>query len=195
MWTLNQEQIAPVTTRIGIEYGAVRLSFREMVDLWCENAEFRTFFNATIAAQPFEACFWESVPVTAQTLGAPYECVVIDAPSLARLPPDPDAFRSHFDVAPASEVLAFPNLGGDAMLVVPAPRADVDCYTHIGRFVRTAPAAQVDMFWRTIGQALRERISSAPLWLSTSGLGIAWLHVRLDSRPKYYQHKDYTRRR
>ncbi|MGI9175867.1 MAG: DUF6940 family protein [Rhodothermales bacterium] len=24
------------------------------------------------------------------------------------------------------------------------------------------------------------------MWLSTAGGGVSWLHVRLDSRPKYY---------
>ena len=29
------------------------------------------------------------------------------------------------------------------------------------------------------------RIDDRPLWLSTAGDGVAWLHVRLDQRPKY----------
>ena len=28
-------------------------------------------------------------------------------------------------------------------------------------------------------------------WLSTSGLGVYWLHVRLDSYPKYYTYRPY----
>jgi len=27
--------------------------------------------------------------------------------------------------------------------------------------------------------------------LSTAGMGVYWLHVRLDTRPKYYQHTPY----
>jgi hypothetical protein len=42
-----------------------------------------------------------------------------------------------------------------------------------------------------VGDAVARRLSSAPLWLSTSGLGVAWLHVRLDERPKYYTHAPY----
>ena len=33
----------------------------------------------------------------------------------------------------------------------------------------------------------------APTWVSTAGGGVAWLHVRLDSAPKYYTHRPYTR--
>ena len=31
----------------------------------------------------------------------------------------------------------------------------------------------------------------ATRWLSTSGLGISYLHVRIDKRPKYYSHQEY----
>ena len=39
--------------------------------------------------------------------------------------------------------------------------------------------------------AVAARLSDRPLWLSTSGAGVAWLHVRLDDRPKYIQHAPY----
>jgi hypothetical protein len=38
---------------------------------------------------------------------------------------------------------------------------------------------------------MAERIGEAPVWLSTAGMGVAWLHVRLDSRPTYYGHRPY----
>jgi hypothetical protein len=46
---------------------------------------------------------------------------------------------------------------------------------------------------RATGAAVAARLSARPLWLSTSGLGVAWLHVRLDSRPKYYSYAPYRR--
>lgn len=30
------------------------------------------------------------------------------------------------------------------------------------------------------------RLGVRPVWLSTAGMGVSWLHVRLDARPKYY---------
>ena len=29
------------------------------------------------------------------------------------------------------------------------------------------------------------------IWLSTHGLGIPWLHIRIDTIPKYYSYKNY----
>ena len=41
------------------------------------------------------------------------------------------------------------------------------------------------------GQAIRENLGPIPRWLSTAGLGVPWLHLRLDTRPKYYQYGPY----
>ncbi|MFO1021395.1 MAG: hypothetical protein U0903_11970 [Planctomycetales bacterium] len=30
-----------------------------------------------------------------------------------------------------------------------------------------------------------------PVWLSTAGAGVPWLHVHLDDQPKYYSHAPY----
>ena len=35
------------------------------------------------------------------------------------------------------------------------------------------------------------RLGTAPVWLSTAGAGVSWLHVRLGDRPKYYGHAPY----
>lgn len=54
--------------------------------------------------------------------------------------------------------------------------------------MRRAPRLQVRAFWSAVATAVEERLarSSRPLWLSTSGLGVAWVHARLDERPKYF---------
>src|SRR5262249_53632010 len=149
------------------------------------------FFTASICQSPFEAFFWETPPVTKQRLDRAFEFVLVEGGPLSRLRPDPSAFAAQFSSRPSEEVLTFPNLGGDAILVVPAPLAAQDCYTHLAKFLRQAPRSQVDAFWRSTGQAMEDRISSAPTWLSTAGMGVSWLHLRLDSRPKYYRYEPY----
>jgi len=37
----------------------------------------------------------------------------------------------------------------------------------------------------------RRLTQPVPTWLSTAGGGVAWLHVRLDTRPKYYRYNPY----
>ena len=43
-------------------------------------------------------------------------------------------------------------------------------------------------------QALLQRLGARPVWLSTAGGGVDWLHVRLDDRPKYYRHREWRQR-
>ena len=40
-------------------------------------------------------------------------------------------------------------------------------------------------------QLAASALSDQPLWVSTCGLGVYWLHVRLDSFPKYYRYAPY----
>ena len=86
----------------------------------------------------------------------------------------------------------FENLGRDAVLVVPSPNGPESDYGNIMAFTRRAPTAQNHALWSTVGRTMLQRVSDRPVWLSTAGGGVAWLHVRLDSRPKYYGFREYT---
>lgn len=114
----------------------------------------------------------------------------MNAPPLARVAPDPDAFEAHF--GPKADVVAFDNLGGDARLVAPCPRAGDRVYTHLAAALRGAPADQIDRLFERVGAELGARLEAhRVVWVSTSGLGVYWVHVRLDERPKYYTHAAY----
>lgn len=123
-------------------------------------------------------------------MGRDSEMVLVASDALARSVPDPTPFARELARA-AGDVACFPNLGGDALLVVPVQRTQVGAYAHLASFVRSAPSLQVDRFLSVLGTAIAERIGDAPLWVSTAGLGVSWLHVRLDTRPKYYRHDPY----
>lgn len=169
------------------------LTFTEVIGLLENSAEFRSFFTRSIQEAGYDSYFWEVPPVSTSTVDQPFEFVVVEGASLEFLRPDPKPFAEHFAVQGSASVIAFPNLGGDALLVVPTSvSSDASCYAHLGRFLREASSDQVDAFWQTVGRSMRQRISASPLWLSTAGMGVSWLHLRLDSRPKYYRHKEYA---
>jgi hypothetical protein len=191
MWTSRTHQIDPQTTKVILSGDRRDLSFRDVIGLWQNSDEFREFFKALIIECPFDAFFLETPPVTQQTLDRSFEFVLVEGASLSRLRPDPSPFRSQFSSRQSEGVLTFPNLGGDAILVVPVPLTDDGCYTHLAKFLRNAPRSQIGALWRSTGLAMQTRISSAPTWLSTAGMGVSWLHLRLDSRPKYYRYEPY----
>ena len=191
MWTSHLHQIDRQTIKATLSGDSRVLLFRQVIELWQNSSEFRDYFTSVIIQCPFAAFFWETPHVTRRTLDRSFEFAMVESTSLSHLRPDPAPFTSHFLSRPSETVLTFPNLGGDAILVVPAPLTDRACYTHLAQFLRNAPKSQVDAFWRAAGLAMQSRVSDAPIWLSTAGMGVSWLHLRLDSRPKYYRHEPY----
>ncbi len=169
-----------------------RLSYAEVIDLWQRDEGFRNYFRSLLADASYEAYFWETPPVTRRTVDRPFQFAVVESSQHSRVHPEPDAFRSHFASSEVEQtVLTFPNLGGDALLVVPRPLGPLPAYAHLGVFVREAPATQIHALWQAAGAALESQIGTRPIWLSTAGLGVYWLHLRLDSRPKYYRYQPY----
>jgi hypothetical protein len=191
MWKSHPETIDSETIRSSLTHDGKFISFREFVDLLQTSQEFRSFFAATIAESPFQAFFWETPPVSNQTLDQQFEFVVLKGHSLFQLRPDPSPFESQFLKQPTEPVLTFANLGGDALLIVPRPIDNHASYTHLANFLRNAPKFQVSALWKCAGAAVQKRISDLPMWISTAGLGVSWLHLRLDSRPKYLRFEPY----
>lgn len=185
MWTSRSEELADRRgLRLAIELGSRPASVADVLRAWQTDVDFRSLFNALLADVPFAAFRWETPAVTSSTVSQPFEFVILDSPGLAR-PADPTAFAEQFD-EDAADVAVFSNLGGDAIIVVPYPVAEPSAYGHLAAFVRHAPEPQRQALWKAIGEAMGRRVGIEPVWLSTAGAGVPWLHVRLDDRPKYY---------
>jgi hypothetical protein len=158
---------------------------------WREDEAFGAWFNQALADAPFAAFRWETPSLVTKNLQRPFEYVLIDSPGLAKRP-DRESFAAQFREADAGQtVVSFANLGRNAVLVAPCPVGPDDAYAHLGDFVRFAPEVQRSELWQRVGEALAARVSDKPVWLSAAGAGVAWLHVRLDDQPKYYQHDPY----
>ena len=168
------------------------LSWSGVIDRWQNDRAFRGFFMSLLVDAPFPAYFWETPPVTISTIDKPFEFILADNHALVGVRSDQHAFADHFASAGADEsVIEFANLGGDAILVVPCPDEPQAAYSQISEFARHAPDDQQHQLWAMVGAALERQLGAEPVWLSTSGLGIYWLHIRLDTTPKYYTHDPY----
>ncbi len=156
-----------------------------------EDEKFRSFFINLLRDVPFKAYQWETSPVQSSSVDQPFEFVVSSTPGID-LPPDPATFKQYFSALGKGETIAvFDNLGKDATLIAPAPGRQDRNYSHIAVFTEQAPDQQQHALWQKVGEITRGHISNQLLWLNTAGGGVAWLHVRLDSRPKYYRHGPY----
>jgi hypothetical protein len=186
-WTLNESMLTPGTLVVQLQ--ATR---REMVRALCDDAGLRSALTASLRRAPFAAFAWEMPPFAPDSLDRPAEFVVVEHLALARAVPDHAPFDQ--SLGATTPVATFANLGGDAVLVVPHPASAPDA-AHLAQFVRSASPNVADALWTAVGLAVTTCLQSGPLplWVSTAGLGVSWLHVRLDQRPKYYRHRPYAR--
>ncbi len=176
--------------RVAIEDDSSPVSYAEVIRQWQNNSDFRSFFIDLLLDSPFPAFRWETPPVTIATADQAFEFVLIDSPEIS-LAPDPAAFAAYFKKTGPGGAVEFPNLGGDAILIAPCPDDSKSDYGHLAAYLHNSHVSQQHLLWELVGSAMQRRISSKPVWLNTAGGGVAWLHVRLDDRPKYYVYAPY----
>lgn len=62
----------------------------------------------------------------------------------------------------------------------------------MAKFLKYGEQKQINEVFKRVGESILEEIESQKMiWLNTAGLGVIWLHVRMDIRPKYYKTKRY----
>lgn len=192
MFQSKKEAINPRTDHYQISAAGKAITWAETLQLWQDDEAFRDCFVAILADSPFAAYRWETPPVTGETLDRKFEFVLVDSPGLVRSA-DRRTFAEQFAEADEDGIVVFENLGKDALMIVPAPASPDSTYDQLAGFMRSAPPEQIHALWRNVGQSMQRRVGDDPIWLSTAGGDVAWLHVRLDSRPKYYHHAPYKR--
>jgi hypothetical protein len=168
------------------------LTIREVLAGWRGSEPFRDLFVAELAASPYRAFFWEMPPVSLEVLTNPFECAVIGSEALAGMRADDSDFAEYL-IGAADSVASFPNLGGDALLIAPSKISNADCYAHFAAFLRGGPRGQQHALFHLLATETENLLNAGRrFWISTSGLGVPWVHVRLDTSPKYYQYRPYA---
>jgi hypothetical protein len=177
------------------------VSVYQWAKLLTQNDEYIHSFTSLLKNAPMKAYFFETKGVNYSTSQEEsFEFVLIESSYLyqfAGVEQDPVTFSEHFEHCIDNEFgCVFENLGGDSILIAPKPLTTENAYGHLAAFVRRAPTDQLLQVWKLALQAYLERLESvrpsAPVWLSTDGTGVRWLHIRLDPRPKYYDYRPFA---
>lgn len=181
------------------------LSFIQVFQLMKDSDEcFMRSFTKLFFDFGFESVFFECTPINFELLSIKiFEFVLIPAPSLNDITADILPFSSQLSSKDCQnkDVVSFNNLAGDAKLVVPCYKTNynINSYSHLQRFMRSASKRQILNLFSAVSETAmavlnaRKKLDNKNqnLWISTSGLGVYWLHVRLDSKPKYYNYINY----
>jgi hypothetical protein len=189
MWEYIEDKIDSDISKYTITQNGRVMSVGEAVNLLCTSKEFRIFFIELLQSSSHNAYFWEVRPISIDTTSQKFEFVIVNAPSLSKNNADNAPFIKYFNQD--THVTSFFNLNRDAKLIVPIGIGNLNQYSHIANFVRYAPLEQVEIFWKKVGEEIHNSIERVEKWVSTSGLGVHWLHVRIDTKPKYYSYQPY----
>lgn len=162
-----------------------------MLSLWDGDTKFVEFYISIFRQCGFKSYVWETPPLSTRSLDQPFEFVIINNP-VSKSKPDITTYKKYFDFGgPNCGVVAFKNLGHDAMLVVPSPSDDTVNYSGLSDFYSEAPIDQQYSLWKVLAKEIYLILSEKNIWVSVAGGGISWLHVRIDRSPKYYRHFPY----
>jgi len=164
------------------------------------NSNLRELLNLVLRdVRLFESFFWECAPVSSNNRGSDrFEFTVVDAPTLANTIADDEPFSEHISKGKGKPVVeVFENSGRDATLVAPTNATGCAAdYAHLATFIRgtNVPQEQRDAAWRQLAQLVSKRLDEhSAVWVSTDGRGVAWLHLRVETRPKYYKTNRYLK--
>ena len=188
MFDLLNVKISPQCHHFKLYNDDQPVSYQSVLKLWQTDRDFTLWFSEQLAKSSFEAFRWETPVLTRGKQSRDFEFVLIDAPRFVSRATNRDAFSTYFNQRP---IVSFPNLGGDGLMIVPCPEVEDDIYGHLASVLRLAPKAQIIALWKEVGAQVELSLDDNPKWLNTAGGGVAWLHVRLDSRPKYYHYTPY----
>ncbi len=167
------------------------LSFKDVIARWKKDEEFHDFYRDLLIEFGGTGCFWEHPPISKFNENDTYEVTIIKTSSFEGRLADCTPFLSQ--VTNNEKFISFENLSKSAKLLIPNPNVfDNNCRDLI-EFLTNAERRDISVFFVRIGSLIDEEISvdSSYRYLSTHGLGVIWLHVRLDLRPKYYHHRPY----
>ncbi len=179
-------------TRYRITVDDVALTYSTVLDLWQSNEGFRSCFTTVLASSSFAGYRWETPAISKSTVERPFEFVLINSPGFCVRETDTTTYARYFTDDDTNDgIITFANLRGDATLIAPSPRTSNTAYGHLAAFVRNAPESQVDSIWRVLSTRVHSELGHKPIWISTAGGGVAWLHVRIDSEPRYYGYEPY----
>lgn len=139
--------------------------------------------------------FFYQTSVINSNLSNEYKEKFIESNRLQQIEQDFDQFAEHFIKPKNKYVTSFTNLSGSSVLVVPIPQKtktnSVRNYTTLKDFIDNAPKKQQKAFWLHVAECVVELLKIVDnIYINTHGLGVYYLHVRLDTKPKHYYSKE-----
>lgn len=157
------------------------MSWEDKIKSWLDG-EIQTYPSDKINKR----FFYETSPIT-KNMKEKYQGVFIKSDALDKMKEDYSSFSQNIKKSENSDVTSFYNLSKSAYLVIPIPRKSKQ-FTTLKDFMDNASERQQRNLWKEVAQSIIMMLKKYDkVWVSTHGLGVPYLHIRIDTNPKYYQ--------
>jgi len=136
--------------------------------------------------------FLEFPRLSEETAHLPASFVLIPSERFSSAEGSPVIFEKHFNSDQNGSCVYFSSEHGDGTLVSPRPSAvDASAARHISAFMLNAPVdIKVELFSKVASLVIESYEDKEDVYVSTAGLAVPWLHVRIFTTPKYYNWKE-----
>jgi hypothetical protein len=136
--------------------------------------------------------FFYQTSVIDSNMSNEYKEKYIESNKLELINQNYDSFDEYFIKPKNKYVTSFTNLSGNSVLIVPVPtKKSKHNYTTLKDFIDNAPKVQQKAFWNHVAECIIEMLKVVDkIYVNTHGLGVYYLHVRLDTKPKNYYSKE-----
>jgi hypothetical protein len=189
MWTLGRDATGqPIFVKVGdpkTTTGTTRQVFQRI-------GNWKKVFNEGLTFPSKDEPYrWITSPVTSMNQNVQQEFIQdtkLPTSDQADASAYLDKFNNPSNLYNYRNVSMFYNPTKDAILVVPDPKPQqTPTYATLRDFVEMAPEDEQKNFWKVVVKAIQKGLKKwGKVWVNTHGHGVPYLHVRIDSTPKYY---------
>lgn len=152
---------------------------KDIGNLMRQNLKFKKELISILRNCKFNAYYFQCDKLNFNKM---FTFTLIDAPELVNIQCDYKTFDKQ--LKNTCKVCVFPNLSKNAILIAPnykiGKNTGVD-YRSVAHYFKTSRIPALMKLVEAIGDNIYEGC-----YLSTSGLGVHYLHVRIENTPKYY---------
>lgn len=107
---------------------------------------------------------------------------------------DNSAFVEYIRNSKNDHATSFYNITGDTLLAIPMPEEGKH-FTAMKHFIDDAPKNRKEHFWEYVSQKISHLIEfndeENTYWVSTHGRRVPYFHLRIPTKPKYYQTRSF----
>ena len=159
------------------------ITWRQLLKKWSDKKKYNIKINPKDFNYSFAIKFY---PFTGNNLDSVVKYEIFREDGLAKNQ-NYSSFEEKFPKDEKCDVISFKNISGDSTLIVPCPDANKN-YAHLGLFNKNATNSKKLELWKKVAEEISKIIKNnkdKEIYLNTHGYGVPYLHVRIDSTPKY----------